>query len=100
MDNQTIYDLVVESESLFDDYIFYVERYGGLFERSRTAHSLIRFVQDNQAKFNAWTSLIGAGNTINSLDYRLGKSPEIRTIVMSMLKVLNRSLGRGKKPRL
>lgn len=65
----------------------------------RQAHRANRLVQEHQQHYEAWIAFLGVLSEGKlSLDYRLRSSPEIKSLVLQQLQVLNRNLKAGKLP--
>jgi|ERR1700722_5862578 hypothetical protein len=82
-----IYDIAFRCSLLFDRYI------------SNPRASSIELAEEQRARFNTWSAYIGVfAEHSASLDNRLRDSPEIRSVVLRLLDVLQRNLQRGVSP--
>jgi len=81
---QDIYSQARQCQKLFVEYLNRPRAY-----RKR--------VSDSQHRFLTWASFLGVfANVSASLDARLRRAPEIKELVLAMLRVLKRNLERGK----
>jgi len=81
---QDIYSQARECKTLFVKYLKTPRAYG-------------RQVSECQHRFLTWASFLGVfANESVSLDRRLQRAPEVKELVLAMLRVLKRNLERGK----
>ena len=81
---QDIYSQAQECKTLFLKYL-------------KTTKAYSQQVSECQHRFLTWVSFLGVfANESASLDCRLQGAPEVKGLVLSMLRVLKRNLERGK----
>jgi len=81
--NRSIYDLARECASLFDEYL-------------SAPRLQSKFVAQSQRRFWTWVAFLGVfAQEDVCLDTRLKYKPDIRRLVMLLLRILKRNMRRG-----